>query len=305
MQNVRKYLQIAGQVVGLAIFGYQLSVASGQIPLLNRHIDFSFVLWAIIISFIGMGFQIYAWRIIMNGLGYSLSLSFVVSGYTLSLLPRYIPGSIWGYFSRNEWLLHNKGIDYKSSNLSSIIEISCVLLSAIMICGLSVIAISSQEKWLALAIVVSFIGVSSQASMKWFDNHHSRISPLFIHNRITGHTIRAVMRAVIFMLFAWSCFGLGLFVTFQSINLPISGIDAWDAIFVFSVAWTAGFLVPFLPSGMGAREWVMTLVVSYVSPVLGGYALVISVVNRITLFLSELVWLFLGLFARGKHVYFM
>lgn len=303
MKNYRRYLYTFGQIAGLSLFLYQLWFASIELNSLNIKIDFLSVFMAIAISVLGMGVQMYAWKLIMLGLGYPLSLKFVVSGYTLSLLPRYIPGSIWGYLSRNEWLFHFQGISYGSSNISSVLEMSAVIFSALLIISTYFASITFIGK---LAIVLAMIGliflVYLRLDVRSLNRKIERLLYLFKSYQINLTTFRLFFISTLFMFLSWICFGISLLLIIHSLkSLEVSFVNnIWGVTVVFATAWLIGFLIPFLPSGMGVREWAISYQLSYVFLIPTGYAIFASVANRVVLFFSELLWVLIGLYVRKR-----
>ena len=62
-----------------------------------------------------------------------ISTKSAVRGYVLSFIPKYIPGTIWGYLSRSEWLKVKFNIEYHNSNIGSIYEIVVIFFSSFVI----------------------------------------------------------------------------------------------------------------------------------------------------------------------------
>ena len=51
--------------------------------------------------------QIAAWQVIMAGMGIYVGRWHLAQGYMLPFLARYIPGSVWGYLGRSQWMNQN------------------------------------------------------------------------------------------------------------------------------------------------------------------------------------------------------
>ena len=83
----------------------------------------------------GYGILMAAWGAIMASQGVVLRPAAIVQGYLLSFLPRYIPGSVWGYLSRNEWLARYHGVGYGVATLTSFMEAGLLLLTAVTFAG--------------------------------------------------------------------------------------------------------------------------------------------------------------------------
>ena len=111
--SLRSRLYWLGLGIGLFFFvgqilrGYQVfSTLTLDVSLLVR------LSAAVLAGLVALGLQMAAWRYLMQDLGIKLTWRSIIGGYMLSFLPRYVPGSVWGYLSRSEWL--------KTSSWSSI-----------------------------------------------------------------------------------------------------------------------------------------------------------------------------------------
>ena len=62
-----------------------------------------------------------------------INLISTLRGYSLSFLPRYLPGSIWGYLSRSEWLTQQFSIPFKYSNAISVVEIGATITANLLV----------------------------------------------------------------------------------------------------------------------------------------------------------------------------
>ncbi len=83
--------------------------------------------------------QIGAWVLLMRSLNIELPIHKARYIYSLSFLARYIPGSIWGYLSRSEWLLHDYQVSYTSSNYGSILEVALAVSTGFCVLGFCIL----------------------------------------------------------------------------------------------------------------------------------------------------------------------
>jgi hypothetical protein len=84
----------------------------------------------------------------------------------------------------------------------------------------------------------------------------------------------------------WIGFGLQFFFLLKSVGISS---NAFYCISIYPVSWVIGFIIVFLPSGIGIREGVMVILLSnfLTSP----QAITISILSRIQMTLSELLFL--------------
>jgi len=78
---------------------------------------------------------------------------------------------------------------------------------------------------------------------------------------------------------------LNLFTDYQVINYT----------FIFSMAWLIGFIIFFIPSGIGIREQIMVYLITNTQMIASSYAALISILMRVSMLLGEMIFLVMGL----------
>jgi uncharacterized membrane protein YbhN (UPF0104 family) len=76
------------------------------------------------------------------------------------------------------------------------------------------------------------------------------------------------------------------------IDLRVSALAA-------SASWAIGFLILFVPSGIGVREAVMSLVLAQSAGLPASMGGLVAVVSRLVLILAELTWVLAGFTLRA------
>lgn len=136
-KKIRRVLFILGVGSGGILLLYQ--VYQGGLAISLTQTAFSSTIWllAALFSALLMNLlQVFNWWNLMIGLGVKIDLLEAYRGYFLSFLPRYIPGTVWGYASRNEWLAQTHQIPAVITTTGSALEIIVALLTAVLIVGL-------------------------------------------------------------------------------------------------------------------------------------------------------------------------
>lgn len=238
--------------------------------------------------------QIEAWLMLMRSLEVTLPRHDARFGYALSFLARYIPGTIWGYLSRSEWLWQNYQVSYLRSNYASILEILSGAFSSLLAIGVGSLLTGSfagYEGILLSIILIPFIFwllILSRYSLS------PRIKAL-LHlesDRPDHITFRSWIIILFLLLVNWLYFGLCLFLVGWSMG--IWKIDQLPSLWIllttdYSIAWLVGFLVIFFPSGLGVREFVLTTLLVKHFQIAPGMAQGIALMMRLTMTLAELV----------------
>jgi hypothetical protein len=185
--------------------------------------------------------------------------------YFLSSLPRYIPGSIWGYVGRT-YLVERQGVRRPIAVLSTLVEIGLFVGSGVAIglwywlkmpaAGLAGIAIA----------VVLIIGVAYVSLVLNPDRHWSLRTTLAAAATVGGY------------LAFWLVYGLSIAILFQEL-VPAMGAEEMVSITSgFALSWLAGFLMILVPGGLGIRE---AAIVITIGPVAGTtVAIFVAILSR-------------------------
>lgn len=100
---------------------------------------------------------------------------------------------------------------------------------------------------------------------------------------------------LVLFLLMWYCYGLSLIFFARGIEPQLT----FSSIFIFSssysLAWFLGFIVLFLPSGLGLREYSLTLLLMAQFGVLKANASFIAIGFRVLISIAELLWIGFGL----------
>lgn len=300
MSRLRKIAYYIGLTAGVILFGQQLFV--GFNGFVENRDSFNAVNIIAGISCIGVSYvlQMWMWQVLMAGLGVSIGGIEVIRGYLLSFIPRYIPGTVWGYVSRNEWLKQNFNVSYVQSSFGSVLEVSIWVFTSIILALACLLWFSYGLWW------VSLFWLASGWILIWFfwDVVHKITSyPLFSNslNRFlpglqTKIQIKYWVTAYFICVAFWISHGLALLSFLQGVNLEMG--DLVKTTFIYTIAWLVGFLVLIAPAGLGIREVVLSnLLVSLFSlPI--GFASTLAVIYRFGIYLAEIIWIVLGFLAK-------
>lgn len=244
-------------------------------------LPFSLGLLFLIIFFL---FRSLAWNKLLEQEGYKLGTARSIYFYSLSEIRRYIPTSFLAFVSRV----------YKFNALKVPTRITLKLIfyeAIIFIISNFIISIPGiifiTQKLLnpqILTITVSFISIllffailflKNTANAKFFlKNAYEFTAPLY------------------FMIAAWIFFGVGNLLIAASIYyLDPHKIVELSSLFVLS--WLVGYLVLFVPLGLGIREAAITYGLSFFVPL--PIAAAVAIFSRIALIFSDIAYLLASL----------
>jgi len=260
----------------------------------------AYLLAALALSLLFYALQMSAWVMIMRYLGHPLGLRQTLQGYLLSFLPRYIPGSLWGYWSRSHWLEQYCGIDYTVSILGSVLEASALILTALSVAAAYFCTSSIGVRrfvsagacagllcltWLILPKLAIRVGYSL-AKRSGMERPQSRFRE--------GNPISPWLAAVALYMALWMTYGSSILLTGNAL-LPTPWGDLLQTTFASSLSWLLGFAVIIVPTGIGIRELTLSALLSMHSNLLPWQANLVAVTSRFEIILAELGWLMVGL----------
>ncbi|MDO5741187.1 MAG: lysylphosphatidylglycerol synthase domain-containing protein [Ornithinimicrobium sp.] len=249
--------------------------------------SWGWVALALVLSLGATGFATMSWRDISAGLGAPLGIRAAGVIYLVGQVGKYLPGGVWNLVASAE-LGRDHGIARRRTVGTLLVA---VLVSAAMAGLLALVLLPGSlgtvlepYGWLVvlapLAVVAVVPAVLNYALTMLL--RVTRREPL--PERIG---LAPVVSASVWSLLSWAAVGLQVYVLALAV-----GADAGMSLLRLSVggyalAWIVGFVLVFLPAGVGAREAMLALALT---PVLGtGGMLVVVVLSRLLVTVADLV----------------
>lgn len=286
----RKLLYWAGLALGLALFGRQLWQAAAALAVDAPRWaagQWSAAAAALLLCVLAYVVQMAAWALIMAALGAPLGPVDTARAYLLPFTARYIPGTIWGYLGRSEWLARHHAVGYALSGAGSALEAGLYVISALAIAG-----VYYGGGALGWGVAAAFAAVA--AALWLLPALAQRLRPGLGARPPHAATLAAV--AGLYCLF-WLLHGAVIALLAHSLGeAPPFG----SATAAFSLAWAAGFLVIFVPSGLGVREGALAslLVGAGLPPTLAN---TVAVAGRLAIVAAELALVACGAALELRH----
>ena len=303
--QIRRILRIAGTLIGLVIFGYQLYTSIRALTAQKQQLQ---LVWGWVFLALAVYLLVYFLQMVNLWLVYkttfpTIKLKPIVQGYAMSFLPKYTPGYIWGYLSRADWLESRAGIPGAYSWLATVVEVIVTLMSGAVVLLLNWAARGGS--YLALAVLAVLLpwlvwllmGLTARFARKYLKEERRQVLEAFSI---------PFPRWALFCansIFQWLLLGLGLRLITAGFSYP-TPLPFWSAlwahIYAFCLSWLGGFLAVLIPNGLGVRETVLNALLESQAGFSSSAALVVSVASRVLLFLAELGWLMLTLLIKQK-----
>lgn len=303
----KKALFRIGLLIGLILLLLQVWNSWQAIAHREVHILYPYqLLMGLALTLIQQFLVIMGWTAIMRALCAPLSVGHAVQSWLLSYLPRYIPGAVWGYWSRSHWLAKAYQIDYAHSVLGSVLEMLLLLLSAMLLTVIYA-CLNLLRGWIlwfsasiAGLIVICTLFLPWIVLLSWglLSRVPVRIPLLkrafcFPAVKVKSPRWGTWLAAVIIQYLMWAIYGAAVYYVGRA--LDVSSMNVWDTTWVVSAAWIPGFLVVLAPAGLGIRESALAFLLSSRFSLLSGQASAVAVLSRFQSVLGELIWLMVGL----------
>lgn len=216
-------------------------------------------------------FRAVVWWQILAGFGHRLPVRAATRIWSISELARYLPGAIWQVIGR-VYMVRPYGVSGPVSSTSQILEIFTFLLGNVLIASLCLLyfglrrGVDGQARfWLITAMaLVPALGFVLHPRVFYTVVNRILISirkpP--ITQRLPGHRLVVLLGWVLVGLL-WQSLAVWL-ITEDVLGLPLG--KWWIVAGAYSLAWVAGFLAIWAPSGIGVREVVFMTVMLVVLP---------------------------------------
>ncbi len=298
--SLRAVLWRVGLVLGLGLFANQLRIAWLAVQQYDGLGELSLgqLIPAFVAALVLSAFQMVAWRAIMRYLCVALTLRETTEGFMISFLPRYIPGTVWGYLSRSQWLLDDHGVGYPLSLTGSVLEAAAILVTAIACVGVTGGPLLG-EPWRHVAPVGSIILMClavflAPRFVEWAGRRFRRLA--FPSAPQPGAWVAALALTVPL----WLSYAASVYWVARAVA-PGSGIDLRVSALAASASWAVGFLILFVPSGIGVREAVMSAVLVQAAGLPVAMGGLVAVISRLAMVLAELAWVLAGFALRATR----
>jgi uncharacterized membrane protein YbhN (UPF0104 family) len=221
------------------------------------------------------------WRLMLRSWGADMTFWTAARVWSVSNLGKYIPGKIWQVTAMAAMATR--------AGVSAVVSTGSALLSTIIniACGIALVLIVG---WRWIEIVLLAFAVLGLLVLPFLVPRLNALAA-----RMTGRLIafeapptRIVLTAIIGNALAWLMYGVA-FMWLVSGVLGESPGSPWQYIAVYAASYVIGYLVLFLPGGIGVREGVMAVLLTSLALATPKQSLLAAGASRIWLTLLEIV----------------
>ena len=230
----------------------------------NQEISNEEILWllvGIIFSFLSIIINAYAWKVLINNLGYNSNNLNILKLFLATNIYKYLPGGIWHFISRYNTLRVELSVE-KAIEAILLEPLLMIVAGFIFIPfgGLNILFfIICWSSTLVFLPALRKVLIKKMKKMKasiFTDNYHMNDRSLVQKNQNNSirmfYPYKPLLVEIVFILFRF----LGFLCCINAFSLG-SLISQGELISSFSLAWIIGFVVPAAPGGLGVFEAVI------------------------------------------------
>jgi glycosyltransferase 2 family protein len=205
-------------------------------------------------------------------------------------IAKYIPGGIWQVAARAV-VYQRRGMSLLMGSAATLWEILAILAAALLV-GLTSLGTSGRTDWDWLIAIASLLllAIVIASQMFWFWRMLARLKIKSAERMLRmlaewgPGRFKMLAQLTLLSLISWLVIGTGFYLLLVAFDSQTT-ISWWTALVSFLVAWAIGFLIVFVPVGLGVREGAMIILLTpYFGPV---NAAAIALLSRLWWALGE------------------
>jgi len=298
--RTKSIVRVVALVVALALCVAFLVPRAGDIAVAFGRQDPLTLVAAFVVGAIATYLTFLSWRALMAGAGHRLPIAAAQRVFFLSQIGKYVPGSVWPIVAQADL-----GREHKVPAARSV---AVGLLTLLVSCGAGVCVAAATipfvqpdafaRYWFVVLLVPIVLAALHPAVLRFALRTAARVT-----RRDLGTIdlrLPAIARAFVWAVLAWIVFGLHIVL----VLVPIGHVDLRIVLLTigaYALAWLVGFLVFFLPAGLGGREAVLTALLVAGAGIGSSAAVSVAVMSRVLLTVVDVVFAGSAVLGERRH----
>jgi uncharacterized membrane protein YbhN (UPF0104 family) len=302
-QKILTVLRVAIALITLAAVVYAVVRNWADVSVHLDQISWSTFLWSMLAAAVGTALTMVGWRTLLRDLGSDLHIAPASGVYFVGQLGKYLPGSLWSVLVQADIASHLK-VPRRRTAVTGLLALGLSLLTGLLV-GLPAASFllrsdsSGFDWWLLLAIPILVVLCVPQLLNAVIDRTLRTLKREPLEH---GLSARAVLRAVATFILVWIAFGLHTLLLARAVAGDGAHPDLTTAAMTgYALSVSLGMLTIVLPAGLGAREGLLTLILSTAMPTPAAAA--VAIMSRFIVTIVDVVAALGGwLYARSHHL---
>jgi uncharacterized membrane protein YbhN (UPF0104 family) len=261
--------------VTVALGSYAIAAQWGQVSRSIDRMGLLTVALALVSVLLGLLMSMQAWRALLAGLGSPLPVPGAARVVFLGQLGKYLPGSVWPVLAQMELGKTFRVPRHRSASASVLFMLLALLTGLLIALVMLPFTGTSSYLWAFAVTPVLLACLYPRVLNKLMNRLLLLAKQPPLEHPLSGRTLAMALG---WSLAAWICFGVQIWLLTVRLGAPI-GSSLLLAVGGYAFAWSVGFIVVFVPAGVGLRD---VLLVTMLSPVVGvGGATAVALVSRV------------------------
>jgi glycosyltransferase 2 family protein len=268
----------------VGIGGYAVATEWTSVRAALVRLGFLPAIWALASVLVALIATMQVWRVLLAAFGSPLPIRTAARILFIGQLGKYLPGSIWPVLAQMELGAEHQ-VPRRRSASASVLTMLVSLLTGLLtaLVTLPFVAGSTSYRWVFLAAPVLLVCLYPKVLNRLLDRLLRLTRRPGLEKPLTG---RALAGALGWALASWIFFGLQIWLLATRLGAPY-GKGALIAIGGFAFSWCVGFVIVFVPAGVGIRD---VLLVALLGPMIGtGAATAVALVSRAVMTVADLL----------------
>jgi len=267
-------------------------------------ISWTTFVWSTLAAGIGTWLTMIGWKTLLRDLGSDLHIAPASGVYFVGQLGKYLPGSLWSVLVQADIASHLK-VPRRRTAVTGLLALGLALLTGLLV-GLPAASFlltstsSGFDWWLLLGIPILVVLCVPKLLNAIIDKMLRTIKREPLEH---GLSAGAVLRAVVIFVLVWVAFGVHTLLLAQAVAGDASPHPdlTTAAMTGYALSVSLGMLTIVLPAGLGAREGLLTLILSTAMPTPAAAA--VAIMSRFIVTIVDVVAALGGwLYARSHHL---
>ncbi|MBW8730066.1 MAG: flippase-like domain-containing protein [Terrabacter sp.] len=303
-KKILTVLRVAIALITLAAVVYAVVHNWADVSVHLDKISWTTFLWSTLAAAIGTWLTMIGWKTLLRDLGSDLHLAPASGVYFVGQLGKYLPGSLWSVLVQADIASHLK-VPRRRTAVTGLLALGLALLTGLLV-GLPAASflLTSTESgfdwWLLLGIPILVVLCVPKLLNAVIDKMLRTIKREPLEH---GLSAGAVLRAVVIFVLVWVAFGVHTLLLARAVagdGSPHPDLTT-AAMTGYALSVSLGMLTIVLPAGLGAREGLLTLILSTAMPTPAAAA--VAIMSRFIVTIVDVVAALAGwLYARSHHL---
>jgi len=235
--------------------------------------------------------------IILRYLNQNFSYPRIFFIYFVSQAAKYLPGGIWAFPGR-VLAYQAIGVEASASLVSMVREVGVLFMGAALVGLAGLFSGLLVNDWVRISVIAGIVVCTVSVvlvQLPVFWNFLGRLR--FIKNtglpeaeaKTARFSFKWLPVSLFISLVFWGLTGIAFREMAAGISSKMTGMNWFQVVSIFALAWCAGFVVVIAPSGLGVREAVLSALLSSYMPL--SEALSIALIARLWWTMGEAVFI--------------